>query len=349
MIAGYSEAESSKHRGVIRYAVVGLGHIAQHAVLPAFKNAKKNSKLAALVSDDPEKLKQLGKKYKLDALYSYEQYDELLKSGTIDAVYICLPNHMHREYTVRAAQAGIHVLCEKPMATSTDECEAMIRAADEHDVRLMIAYRLHFEAANLTAIETAHSGKLGDLRIFNSVFAMQVEEDNIRTQKEKGGGPLFDLGVYCINAARYIFKDEPIEVRGILTKNPDDPRFKEIEESASAVLRFPGDRVATFTCSFGAAATGAYEVVGTKGVLCLDPAYEYEEDLTLEITINDKTKEKTFKQRDQFGPELVYFSQCVLDGVEPEPNGDEGPRGFARHRSAVPVRARGAARHAGAF
>ncbi len=140
-------------KGKIRYAVVGLGYIAQIAVLPAFAHAGKNSELTALVSDDPLKLKRLGRKYNVTSTYSYDQYDACLKSGEIDAVYIALPNNMHREYTERAARAGVHVLCEKPMAVTVRECEAMIEATEQNRVKLMIAYRLHFEEANLKAAE----------------------------------------------------------------------------------------------------------------------------------------------------------------------------------------------------
>src|SRR4051812_10131231 len=126
----------------IRYAVVGLGHIAQVAVLPAFAHAKENSELAALVSSDAEKLQKLGRKYKVDALYSYDQFDACLTSGEVDAVYICLPNDLHREYAIRAANAGIHVLTEKPMAVTVSDCEKMIAAGKENDVKLMVAYRL---------------------------------------------------------------------------------------------------------------------------------------------------------------------------------------------------------------
>ena len=146
------ETRSARH---IRYAVVGLGHIAQAAVLPAFRHAKKNSKLAALVSDDPVKLKALGKKYGVSRLYNYDEYEACLHSGEIDAVYIALPNSMHRDYTVRAAEAGVHVLCEKPMAVTSEDCMAMMAACEENGVRLMIAYRLHFEKANLHAISVA--------------------------------------------------------------------------------------------------------------------------------------------------------------------------------------------------
>src|ERR1051326_3923280 len=156
----------------IRYAVVGLGYIAQAEVLPSCAHARENSELTALVSGDPAKLKTLGRKYGVARLFSYERYDDCLKSGEVDAVYIALPNDMHAEYAVRAARAGAHVLCEKPMAVDERECEEMIRAAEEADVRLMIAYRLHFEKGNMEAVRLARSGRLGDLRLMDSMFTM---------------------------------------------------------------------------------------------------------------------------------------------------------------------------------
>jgi predicted dehydrogenase len=159
--ASLSHVETKRDR-TIRYAVVGLGHIAQVAVLPAFEHARKNSSLAALVSDDPVKLKELGDRYAIENRYSYQQFDDCLQSGAIDAVYIALPNHLHAEYSVRAAEAGIHVLCEKPMAVTEDECQKMLAAAELSSVRLMIAYRLHFEKTNLEAIEIVRSGVLGE-------------------------------------------------------------------------------------------------------------------------------------------------------------------------------------------
>ena len=164
----------------IRYAVVGLGYISQNAVLPAFAHARRNSRLAALVSDDPVKLKTLSKKYHVKGTYSYDQYDDCLRH--VDAVYIALPNSMHAEYTIRAANAGVHVLCEKPMAVTVDECQRMIDACDEASVKLMIAYRLHFEQINLTAIDLVRRGRIGDPKFFNSSFSMQVRPGDIRTR-----------------------------------------------------------------------------------------------------------------------------------------------------------------------
>jgi glucose-fructose oxidoreductase len=311
------------HRPRVRYAVAGLGYIAQTAVLPSFAHAR-NAELAALVSGDPQKLRKLGRKYSVERRYSYEEFDRCLSSGDVDAVYIALPNSMHRDYAVRAAQAGIHVLCEKPMAVTEADCRDMIRAASQAGVRLMIAYRLHFDRANLAAMEAARSGRLGDLRVFHSAFTMQIrDEDNIRLAEAAGGGPLYDIGIYCINAARYLFRAEPEEVSAFAVRS-EEARFSEVDEAMSAVLRFPGARLAAFTCSFGAADAGAYDLIGTKGSLRLDPAYAYAAPTTLTVTVGGRHRRNRFARRDQFGPELVYFSDCVLGGRDPEPDGREG-------------------------
>lgn len=313
----------------IRYAVVGLGHISQAAFLPGFKNAK-NSVLAALVSDDSKKLKEIARRYRLspESTYSYDEYDECLKSGDVDAVYIGLPNHLHCEYTLRTARAGVHVLCEKPMAVTEKECQQMIDACEQAGTKLMIAYRLHFEQANLAVVKIATSGKLGDLRIFSSTFSQQVDEGNVRaTEPEtRGGGSLFDMGVYCINAARYLFRDEPIEVLAAAGNN-GEIRFRDSAEMTTAILRFPEERLAVFTSSFGAAATSEYSLIGARGRLRLSPAYDYSVPLKLELAIGEgkvRPVHKKFAKHDQFGAELEYFSDCILRDRVPEPSGVEG-------------------------
>ena len=308
----------------IRYAVVGLGHIAQTAVLPAFANAK-NSVLAALVSDDSVKLKELGERYSVAHRYSPDEYDACLTSGEIDAVYIALPNHLHCEYSVRAAEAGIHVLCEKPMAVSTDECYKMIHAAETANVRLMIAYRLHFEETNLRAMEVVRSGEIGELRFFESEFAINVRPGNIRLERELGGGSLYDVGIYCINAARHMLQDEPIEVFAFSESSPES-RFEEVDEMSVAVLRFPNHRLATIVSSLGSAEVSSFRAVGTKGNLRVEPAYDYATKMVHYLTVDGSTSKRTFSRRDQFAPELIYFSECILQGKQPEPDGDEGLR-----------------------
>jgi predicted dehydrogenase len=306
---------------LIRYAVVGLGHIAQNAVLPAFRNARRNSRLTALVSDDPKKLRTLARKYGVKQTYSYDQFEACLRN--VDAVYIALPNSMHEEYTVRAARAGVHVLCEKPMAVTVAECERMIDACRAASVKLMIAYRLHFEEINLEVMDLVRRGRIGDLKYFNSSFSMSVKPGNIRTVRKLGGGTLYDIGVYCINAARYLFRAEPKEVMAV-SVNSGEEKVAEIDESTASVLRFDGERVGAFVTSFNAADAASYQIVGTKGRIEVDPAYEYSEGLSYRLTVGNKTRRRQSRKRDQFAPELLYFSDCILRNREPEPSGEEG-------------------------
>jgi glucose-fructose oxidoreductase len=312
---------AKSRKGPIRYAVVGLGHIAQVAVLPAFAHAKRNSRLVALVSDDEEKRRKVGKKYRIDKTYGYDEYEACLQE--VDAVYIALPNSMHADYTIRAARAGVHVLCEKPMAVTTEECEAMIDVCRDHQVKLMIAYRLHFEEINLSAIDLVRKGRIGTPKFFNSSFAMKVRDNNIRLEGELGGGTLYDIGVYCINAARHLFRSEPKEVMAI-SVNSGAGKLAEVDESTGALLRFDGERLAAFVTSFNAADVASYRIVGSKGQIHVDPAYEYAEGLAYRLTIDGKTTRKRIGKRDQFAPELLYFSDCIRHNREPEPSGEEG-------------------------
>lgn len=311
-------------RRKVRYAVVGLGYITQIAVLPAFAHARENSELVALVSGDPDKLAKLSTMYRAQRTYSYEQFGDCLQSGEIDAVYIALPNHLHRAYAVAAAEARVHVLCEKPMAFEEADCAAMIAAAEDAPVKLMIAYRLHFERGNLEAIEIVNSGKIGAPRIFTSVFSQQVKRGNSRLEKDVGGGAIYDMGVYCINAARYLFRAEPMEVFAWNNTAAGDERFREVPEMTSGLLKFPEYRIAYFTSSFGATDRSIFEVVGTTGTVKMDPAYEMTEPLKLEVTADGRTRRKSFQKRDQFAPELVYFSDCILNDKQTEPSGQEG-------------------------
>lgn len=292
-------------------------------MLPAFRNATSNSTLTALVSSDREKLKSLGKRYGVQHTCTYDEVDELFASGEIDAAYIALPNNMHKDYTVRAANAGVHVLCEKPLAITAEDCEEMIEAARANGVKLMTAYRLHFERANLEAAALAHSGKLGDLRYFSSEFSQQVSKGDIRLDDELTGGPVYDLGIYCINAARTAFAAEPTELIAAATQ-PRDRRFREVPDTVSAIMKFPGERIASFTCSFGAADRSTYAVVGTKGSITLDPAYDFTKALAYTLRTNGRTRERRLEKSDQFAPELLYFSDCILQDREPEPSGQEG-------------------------
>ena len=305
----------------VRYAVVGLGYIAQAAVLPSFAHARRNSSLHAVVSGSIEKLNELGDKYRIPVRASYDDYERCLQE--VDAVYLCTPNSEHADYAVRAAKAGKHILCEKPLAVTQQECERMIKAARDNNVKIMTAYRLHFEPLFLEVLDVVKSGKIGEPRYFNSSFSMHARPGGIRTQRELGGGTLYDLGVYCINTARLMFRAEPIEVFG---SSIDGARsnMPEIDEMTSGVMRFDGDRLATFTTSFNANGVSDFRVVGTEGNIHAEPAYEYAEALGYTLTVGDSVKKKKGRRRDQFAAEIAYFSDCVMQGRDPEPSAEEG-------------------------
>lgn len=309
----------------IRYAVVGLGYISQVAMLPAFRHARRNSVLAALVSGHPTKRRELSRRYGVKIDVDYDGFDKLARSGDIDAVYIGLPNTLHRDFTLRAARAGLHVLCDKPLATSVKDCNVMLAAARRNKVQLMTAYRLHFEPGNVATLKLIRDGAFGPIRFFSSDFSMQLKPGNIRTQAELGGGPLFDLGIYCINAARHVFNAEPVEVHAAAAFGRDR-RFRDVEEMAQVVLRFPNDGLASFTCSFGAGATSVFQVRGTRGGARLEQAYEMVGPKKLIIEGPDGMPKRTMKfpNVDQFAPLLVHFSDCIARGRTPVPSGEEG-------------------------
>ena len=227
---------TSKDQKKVRYAIVGAGHIAQFAFMPGVKHTG-NSELTALITGDPEKATKLAEKYNIAHSFSYEEYDAFLKSGVADAVYIALPNSMHKNFTIPALEAGIHVLLEKPMAASVQECEAINEAAARSTAKLMIAYRLHFEPANLKALELVRSGEIGQARLFSSVFSQKVSPDNHRAKMGFWAGAVADMGPYPINAARTLFGAEPLTVWAAGSHRSALP--SETPDTVSVVLTFP--------------------------------------------------------------------------------------------------------------
>ena len=315
--------KGSAPRKIIRYAVVGLGHIAQVAVLPAFGHARANYVLSALVSGDRVKLSKLSSQYGVEHTYTYDRYHECLRSGLVDAVYLALPNHLHKEYVTVALREGIHVLCEKPLGLTATECKAMIQASTRSHAKLMVAYRLHFDEAHLNLMSLVQSGRLGDVRIMHSLFAQQVRKGDTRLDPQVGGGPLPDIGIYCINAARYLFQAEPSEAFAMQLRNKD-ARFRRVEEMDGVCLRFPGERLASFACSFGASDRADIDIVGTKGNVRLESAYGYTDDMKQITQIGRRITTRHYPVHDQFAPQLEYFTNCILKDKEPEPSGLEG-------------------------
>lgn len=308
---------------MIRFAVVGAGWIAQEAFMPSVQQAG-NARMTALVSGNSAGARQLADFYGIEHVTSYEGYDDLLRSDVIDAVYIALPNSMHADFAIRAARAGKHVMVEKPLAISIEECDAMIITAKENGVFLMTAYRLHNEPGTVAAIEAVHSGKIGEPRFFSSVFSFQMKAGNHRLKSDHWGGPLQDVGVYCLNMARHVFGEEPIEAFAMTSRPRQDARFAEIDDGVAVTLRFPGERLAQFYCSFGASALDQFLVVGSQGQISMDPAYRFETATHMKLKDENGVEDHPFPQIDHFAAQIAYFSDCIAAGTPPEADGEEG-------------------------
>lgn len=308
---------------MIRYAVVGAGWISQEAFMPAVA-ATGNSRMQAIVSGSPGPAQRLADFHGVPEVVGYDAYDELVNSDRIDAVYIALPNSMHADYAIRALKAGKHAMVEKPLATTLAESEAMIAAAKASGALLMTAYRMHNEPGTLAALEAIRAGKIGQPVYFSSSFAFQSAMGNHRLQSVHWGGPLQDVGVYCLNAARHVFGAEPVEVQAMASRPLDDPRFTEIDAHFAVTMRFPQGRLAQFFCSFGTEATEIYRVLGTEGELTVDPAYRFESAISLHLRRGTEVEVTNFPVVDHFAGQIAYFSDCIAVGEQPEADGEEG-------------------------
>jgi predicted dehydrogenase len=313
-------------------AVVGLGRLTLEEILPALTQSKL-CRLAALVSGDRAKAANVAAQYglKASAIYDYGTYDRIRDDKAIDAVYIVLPNGMHAEYTVRAAEANKHVLCEKPMANSVGECEQMIDACQKHGRKLMVAYRMQYEPYNREIIRMARAGELGKLKGFSASNCQNQGDPNQWRLKRSlaGGGALPDVGIYCLNAARYITGEEPTAVQAMSYSTPDDPRFREVEEQVHFMLRFPSGVHASCDTSYGSHESKRYRVTGERGWVDLDPAFSYNGQRMRigqqrEGASQEQVEERRLEAKNQFALEMDHFASRIRDNRTPHTPGEEG-------------------------
>lgn len=306
----------------IRYAVIAGGQISQQAFMPGIRQTN-NSVLAALVTGDPVKADKLAGLYDIKA-WTYEQYDDLLQSGEIDAVYVATPNFRHTPFAVAALEAGIHVLLEKPMASSVEEAEQILAAQKKSRAKLMIAYRLHHEPGNVELFTRAQAGDFGDLRSFSSTFAQNVAEENSRGHNGYWCGPVPDMGTYPLNAVRNLFGAEPIAVHAVGTKTED--RGFNFHDTVAVTLLFPQQRTAQFTVSYATTSAENFTLVGSKATVEASPCFMFGASVGIAYTeITEKGKKHhRFEPVEQFGNETQYFSDCILHDREPEADGEEG-------------------------
>jgi predicted dehydrogenase len=310
------------------WAIVGLGSLAINQILPAFAKCEK-SRVVAFVSGHSDKANKLALRYGVNSknIYNYQNYDSIRDNPDVDVIYIVLPNGMHAEYTVRGLQAGKHVLSEKPMARTPEECQQMIDAGKKADRKLMVAYRCRYEPYNREAIRTAQSGELGRTKVIVSEHGFNIGDPNQwRLNKElAGGGSLMDIGIYAVNASRYLSGEEPTELTAMTYTTPGDVRFKEVEETINFQLRFPSGILANCSSSYGYDSQNRYRVVGTDGWVELEPATIYS-GLRMRVHRKNVLEEVQLPVRDHFALEMDHMSECVLENKEPLTPGEEGLR-----------------------
>jgi predicted dehydrogenase len=325
------QAQTSDHK--VGYCIIGLGRIADHFMRGV--EGTGNSKVTALVSGHPEKAARIAEQYGVpkNSIYTYETMDALRDNKTVDAVYVALPNSMHAEYTIRSAKAGKHVLCEKPMATSVADAAAMIEACKAAHVKLMIAYRLHYEPTNLRAVQYIREDAIGKVQAIQSTYGFNCGAGEWRLNKAlAGGGPLMDVGIYCLNATRYLTGEEPSEFQAYAYRDPNDPRFRDVEENVAWITKFPSGIVASCNTTYGAPMDGYYHVFGSQGWIEAKPAFDYDKiHLTgaffkpgqKPVLIDESNPEK---DPIQFTRQAYHFSSCIVHNQEPKTPGEEGLR-----------------------
>ena len=328
-ILGAQEGGNNSGRR-LGYCIVGLGRISMGHFMPACKLSE-HARVVAFVSGHRDKADKMANEYNVPRqnIFSYENYDEIAQNPQIEAVYIALPNSMHAEYTIRAAKAGKHVLCEKPMATTVKDSQDMVDACKAASRKLMIAYRCQHEPTNLKAIQLIRSGALGSIQAIESANGFNESAGEWRLNKKlAGGGPLLDVGIYSLNASRYLTGEEPQRIEGYCTVVDHDGRFETVEENVGWTMQFPSGVVAACNTTYGANMPGFIRVHGSKGMLHMEPAFAYE-GIHLKghvpgqapIDVTEQAKDP-----DQFVREADYFAQCVFENKQPKTDGKEGLR-----------------------
>ena len=328
---GNTQTGSAAPEKKFRWCIVGLGRISMGHFMPAVELSK-TGKITALVSGHREKAEKQAAQYDVPSpsIYSYENYDEIAQNKEIDAVYIALPNSMHAEYTIRAAKAGKHVLCEKPMATSVSDCKAMIEACRKHNVKLMIAYRCQYNPLHIKAIGLIRSGQIGQVRAIESAFGFSIQPGEWRLNKKlAGGGPLMDVGIYSLNACRYLSGEEPGEIKANASVIDHDGRFNEVEENDGWTMKFPSGILASCTTTYGGDTGGGgfFKVHGSKGWIAMEPAFPYQgKHLTAHTAGGEIDEPEPDKDPWDFVRQADHLAECVWENHEPKTPGEEGLR-----------------------
>lgn len=308
-------------------ALVGLGNYSTNQLAPALQETEKCA-LAGIVTGTPSKAEEWKEKYNIPEknVYNYETFDQIADNQDIDIIYIVLPNGMHAEYTIRAANTGKHVICEKPMATSVEDCQRMIDACNENNVKLSIGYRLHFEPHNQRVMELGQQQVYGPVQSIEAAdsFVLSGDPDRWRLDKElSGGGPLMDIGIYCVQGGIYTMGQPPLAVTAEFGEVTRPEYFDEVEQSIQWHMEFPGQVIADCRSSYNKNENLLYGEA-EKGWWRLQPAYSYS-------GIQGETSEGSmdFPQVNQQARQMDAFAECIRQDRESRVPGEMGKRDVA--------------------
>lgn len=312
----------------IGFAVIGLGLIARNSVLPAFANSK-NAQLVALVSRDRQKAVQLARQYKGSHPYSTSEYQVCLENPEITAVYVATPPGEHECFTIRAAEAGKHVLCEKPLAATVEQSARMVHVCNRARVLLMTAYRKYFEPSAAYVKSLVRSGKFGRIDTIHTAFSERfvpgVSQAWLVDPAIAGGGPLMDLGVYCVNTSRWFVDEDPTEAIAESWRH-DATIFQHVEEGIAFTLKFPSGLRVQGSTTYSASMSSFVFVQGSNGWVSLSPAFPYEDTRVVCGKIGKRSFERRFRPLDEFALEIDAFAAAIQRNKAVEPDGLQGHR-----------------------
>src|SRR6056297_122333 len=318
--------ERQSVEGTIRLAVAGVGSFARRRALPAIA-ASSHCETTVLVAEPPERVADLAETYGVEHVVDYDSFLQGTRTNGYDALYIAAPNFVHGEYATAAAAYGKDVICEKPLEISADRAKEVAETCDDAGVTLMTAYRLQIEPTVRRTRELVQGGLIGDIMQihagFSNTLLQDADPDTWRLDPERaGGGALVDLGIYPLNAIRFILDSEPTEIYA--NTHSTDPPFAEVEEHVAFQLEYDVDTTASCTASFDAHPRSALEIVGTNGMIDIESPFGGVVPQEMTVESDDMRMEYTGPTVDEVREEFDYFAYCVLTATDPEPDGEDG-------------------------
>lgn len=306
----------SLRTGKVGWGILGCARITRRGLIPGIRQSSLGS-LVALASRDADKVTAWGKEF--DVPRCYAGYDELLADPEIDVVYIPLPNELHLPWTVRAAQSGKHVLCDKPLARNAAEAREMVAACQQAGVRLMEGFMWRHHPRSRRLVELVRTGAIGTVRLVRASFSFDIDRSDWRMEPDRGGGALWDVGCYGVNAARLIAGAEPITVAAAARRHET-----RVDMTLAATLKFPDGILAQVDCSFELPYRCEVEIVGTSGRIVMPQAFLPDQRPHLLVEQAGRGERIEFAPANQYSEMVDSFSRSIETGKPLEPPAEDG-------------------------